>query len=153
MTFPHFSVSSAMRFPYSAGERASTVPPRSAKRAFILGAPAAVAGHGYRKSRQWFGSCPDHPRAIGSATDKLPSKHPAAIPGWGSPSAKERLGHPANDVWTRGFLSGRRGPPNNGKPTSGARMQDLASISGQGWRGRSSLVRALTNRDPPAIAG
>src|SRR6516164_10512647 len=59
MTFAHFSVSSAMRFPYSAGERASTVPPRSAKRAFILGAPAAVAGHGYRKSRQWFGSCPD----------------------------------------------------------------------------------------------
>src|SRR5258708_34644808 len=35
------------------------------------------------------------PRAIGSATDKLPSKHPAAIPGWGSPSAEERLGHPA----------------------------------------------------------
>jgi hypothetical protein len=48
-----------MRFPYSAGEGASTVPPRSAKGAFILGVPAAVAGHGYRKSRQWFGSCPD----------------------------------------------------------------------------------------------
>src|SRR6516164_542119 len=80
-------------------------------------------------------------------------KASAAIPGWSSPSAKERLGDPANDVWARGFLSGRRGPPNNGKPTSGTRMQDLASISGQGWRGRSSLVRALTNRDPPAIAG
>src|SRR5262245_58371150 len=42
MTFPHFSVSSAMRFPYSAGERASTVPLRSAKRAFILGSVRAA---------------------------------------------------------------------------------------------------------------
>src|SRR5262249_35217561 len=36
--------------------------------------------------------CATSPRTIGSATDKLPSKHPAAIPGWGSPSAEERLG-------------------------------------------------------------
>ena len=43
-TLPHFSVSSAMSFPKSAGEPASTSPARSASRAFILGSvrPAAV---------------------------------------------------------------------------------------------------------------
>ena len=35
-TFAHFSVSSAMSLPNSAGEPGSTVPPRSASRAFIL---------------------------------------------------------------------------------------------------------------------
>jgi len=33
----HFSVSSAMNFPKSAGEPGSTMPPISASRAFILG--------------------------------------------------------------------------------------------------------------------
>src|SRR5215470_3109550 len=37
ITFAHFSVSSVMSFPKSWGEPASTVPPRSASRAFILG--------------------------------------------------------------------------------------------------------------------
>src|SRR5262249_30701894 len=37
ITLPHFSVSSAMSLPKSAGEPASAVPPRSASRAFILG--------------------------------------------------------------------------------------------------------------------
>src|SRR6516162_2156751 len=37
MTLPHFSVSLAMSLPKSAGESASTSPPRSASRAFILG--------------------------------------------------------------------------------------------------------------------
>ena len=36
ITFAHLSVSSAMRFPYSMGERASTIAPRSAKRVFNL---------------------------------------------------------------------------------------------------------------------
>src|SRR5215470_1445796 len=36
-TLPHFSVSSAISLPKSAGEPASTVPPRSASRAFMLG--------------------------------------------------------------------------------------------------------------------
>src|SRR4029079_5462402 len=36
ITLPHFSVSSAMSLPKSAGEPGSTVPPRSAKRAFKL---------------------------------------------------------------------------------------------------------------------
>ena len=35
-TLPHFSVSSAISLPKSAGEPASTVPPRSASRAFML---------------------------------------------------------------------------------------------------------------------
>src|SRR5262245_16027333 len=35
-TLPHFSVSSAMSLPKSAGEPASSVPPRSARRALIL---------------------------------------------------------------------------------------------------------------------
>ena len=37
ITLPHFSVSSAMSLPKSAGEPASTVPPRSASRALHLG--------------------------------------------------------------------------------------------------------------------
>src|SRR5262249_8412732 len=36
-TLPHFSVSSAMSLPKSAGESASTVPPKSAMRALIMG--------------------------------------------------------------------------------------------------------------------
>src|SRR5262245_66402307 len=35
-TLPHFSVSSAISLPKSAGEPASTVPPRSANRVFML---------------------------------------------------------------------------------------------------------------------
>src|SRR5262245_55980518 len=44
-TLPHFSVSSAMSLPKSAGESASTWPPRSARRAFILGSarPALIS--------------------------------------------------------------------------------------------------------------
>ena len=44
-TLPHFSVSSAMSLPKSAGEPASTVPPRSASRALILGSarPALIS--------------------------------------------------------------------------------------------------------------
>src|SRR5712671_5232475 len=34
-TLPHFSVSSAMRFPKSVGDPASTIPPRSASRALV----------------------------------------------------------------------------------------------------------------------
>src|SRR5262249_10330897 len=37
ITLLHFSVSSAISFPNSAGESASTAPPRSARRALILG--------------------------------------------------------------------------------------------------------------------
>ena len=40
-TLPHFSVSSAMSLPKSAGEPGSTVPPRSASRALILGSARA----------------------------------------------------------------------------------------------------------------
>ena len=36
-TLPHFSVSSAMSLPKSAGEPGSTVPPKSANRALTLG--------------------------------------------------------------------------------------------------------------------
>src|SRR5207247_2248748 len=45
MTLPHFSVSSAMSLPKSAGESASTSPPRSASRALILGSarPALIS--------------------------------------------------------------------------------------------------------------
>jgi len=44
-TFAHFSVSSAMSLPKSAGEPASTVPPRSTSRAFMLGSarPALIS--------------------------------------------------------------------------------------------------------------
>src|SRR5262245_41656366 len=42
ITLPHFSVSSAMSLPKSAGESASTSPPRSASRAFILGSASAA---------------------------------------------------------------------------------------------------------------
>src|SRR5262249_39200045 len=41
-TLPHFSVSSAMSLPKSAGEPASAVPPRSASRAFMLGSARAA---------------------------------------------------------------------------------------------------------------
>ena len=41
-TLPHFAVSSAISLPKSAGEPASTVPPRSANRAFILGSARAA---------------------------------------------------------------------------------------------------------------
>src|SRR5882724_4356627 len=45
ITLPHFSVSSAMSFPKSAGEPPSTVPSRSAIRALILGSarPALIS--------------------------------------------------------------------------------------------------------------
>src|SRR6516162_3450552 len=45
ITLPHFSVSSAMNLPKSAGEPASIVPPKSASRAFILGSarPALIS--------------------------------------------------------------------------------------------------------------
>ena len=45
MTSPHFSVSSATSLPKSAGESASTSPPRSARRALILGSarPALIS--------------------------------------------------------------------------------------------------------------
>ena len=42
ITLPHFSVSSAMSLPKSAGEPRSTVPPRSASRAFNLGSARAA---------------------------------------------------------------------------------------------------------------
>jgi hypothetical protein len=42
ITLPHFSVSSVMSLPKSAGESASTAPPRSASRAFILGSARAA---------------------------------------------------------------------------------------------------------------
>jgi hypothetical protein len=42
ITLPHFSVSSAMSFPKSAGESTSGVPPKSASRAFILGSARAA---------------------------------------------------------------------------------------------------------------
>src|SRR5262249_19010693 len=42
ITLPHFSVSSAMSFPKSAGEPPSRVPPRSASRALILGSARAA---------------------------------------------------------------------------------------------------------------
>src|SRR5215467_2871046 len=45
MTLPHFSVSSAMSLPKSGGESAITSPPRSARRALILGSarPALIS--------------------------------------------------------------------------------------------------------------
>src|SRR5262249_36976736 len=45
ITLPHFSVSSAMNLPKSAGEPGSTVPPRSARRTFSLGSarPALIS--------------------------------------------------------------------------------------------------------------
>jgi hypothetical protein len=45
ITLPHFSVSSAMSLPKSLGEPGSTVPPRSARRALILGSarPALIS--------------------------------------------------------------------------------------------------------------
>src|SRR5262249_9135391 len=42
MTLAHFSVSSAMNFPNSAGVRASGRPPRAKRRALILGSAKAV---------------------------------------------------------------------------------------------------------------
>src|SRR5262245_28782957 len=42
ITLPHFSVSSAMSLPKSAGESASTSPPRSASRVFSLGSARAA---------------------------------------------------------------------------------------------------------------
>src|SRR6516164_42541 len=42
ITLPHFSVSSAMSLPKSAGEPASTTPPNSASRALIVGSARAV---------------------------------------------------------------------------------------------------------------
>jgi hypothetical protein len=42
ITLAYFSVSSAISFPKSAGEPASTVPPRSASRALILGSARAA---------------------------------------------------------------------------------------------------------------
>src|SRR4030081_377005 len=44
-TLPHFSVFSAINFPKSVGEPASTVPPRSARRAFSFGSarPALIS--------------------------------------------------------------------------------------------------------------
>jgi hypothetical protein len=41
-TLPHFSVSSAMNFLKSAGDPGSGVPPRSARRSFILGSSRAA---------------------------------------------------------------------------------------------------------------
>ena len=42
ITFAHFSLSSTTSFPKSAGEPGSTVPPRSASRAFTLGSASAA---------------------------------------------------------------------------------------------------------------
>ena len=42
ITLPHFSVSSAMSLPNSAGEPAKRVPPKSASRALILGSARAA---------------------------------------------------------------------------------------------------------------
>src|SRR5262249_33421130 len=42
ITLPHFSVSSAMNFPNWAGDPGSGVPPRSARRTFILGSSRAA---------------------------------------------------------------------------------------------------------------
>src|SRR5262249_43101402 len=42
ITLAHFSVSAAMRFPYSLGDSASTSPPSSAKRALIVGSARAA---------------------------------------------------------------------------------------------------------------
>ena len=42
ITLPHFSVSSAMSLPKSAGEPGSTVPPWSASRAFMFGSVRAA---------------------------------------------------------------------------------------------------------------
>src|ERR1700680_4776266 len=42
ITLPHFSVSSAMNLPNSAGEVGNTTPPRSASRAFVTGLASAA---------------------------------------------------------------------------------------------------------------
>src|SRR5215510_951335 len=42
ITLPHLSVSSAINLPKSPGESASTVPPRSARRTFMLGSARAA---------------------------------------------------------------------------------------------------------------
>ena len=42
ITLPHFSVSSAISLPNSAGDPGSATPPRSARRAFILGSARAA---------------------------------------------------------------------------------------------------------------
>ena len=42
ITLPHFSVSSAISLPNWAGDPGSGVPPRSARRAFILGSSRAA---------------------------------------------------------------------------------------------------------------
>src|SRR5262245_17411405 len=42
ITLAHFSVSSAISFPNSAGDPGSATPPRSARRAFILGSSRAA---------------------------------------------------------------------------------------------------------------
>ena len=51
ITLAHFSVSSAMSLPKSAGEPASTVPPNSASRAFILG--SAIAALAQAQAIRW----------------------------------------------------------------------------------------------------
>src|SRR5262245_33212725 len=42
ITLPHFSISSAISFPNSAGDPGSARPPRSARRSFILGSASAA---------------------------------------------------------------------------------------------------------------
>src|SRR5271169_464499 len=42
ITLPHFSISSAMSLPKSAGEPPSTVPPTSANRSFVLGSASTA---------------------------------------------------------------------------------------------------------------
>jgi hypothetical protein len=58
-----------------------------------------------------------------------------------------------NDVCARGFSEGDAARPITASQSPG-RASRLASITGQGWRGRSSFKGAyLINRDCSAIAG
>src|ERR1700730_10370360 len=68
-TLPHFSVSSEMSLPKSAGEPPSTVPPRSASRALILGSARAALISLFSLSTIWTGvllGAPNPPQKLAS---------------------------------------------------------------------------------------
>ena len=77
ITFAHFSLSSTTSFPKSAGEPGTTVPPRSASRAFTLGSASAALISLLSLSTISTLPLPSHPVGLLRARRQRPSRRAA----------------------------------------------------------------------------
>jgi len=106
MSLPHFSVSSAMSLPKSAGESASTSPPRLASRALILGSarPALIS---LLSMSMISPACPWARRCRTKCSPRSPAEtRPQSVCPAARPSASQRIRRPTGT--TRALIKSTR---------------------------------------------